>query len=106
MHISFDELFKVGILPSKTVGEPGTQGAIVIGIQGIGTSAPMAAAEAAATIGFAIDWHIPNGKMFSIGLLSIMLASGTLVSTKFKGNTMSVPGATPKVHFNMAPIHT
>jgi hypothetical protein len=104
--MSFDELFNVGILASKTVGEPGTQGAVVMGIQGIGTSAPIAAAEAAATIGLAIDWHIPNGRILTIGLLSIMFASGTLVSTKFKGKTIRVPGATPKVHFNMAPMHT
>ncbi len=55
IHISFELLFKVGILPSNTVGAPGIQGAMVIGIHGIGTNTPKAAAVAAITIGLAMD---------------------------------------------------
>ena len=55
MQISLELLFRAGMLPSSTVGAPGNQGAIVIGMQGIGTNTPRAAAVMAATIGFAID---------------------------------------------------
>jgi len=48
----------VGISPSITVGAPGTHGATVAGMHGIGVSTPIAAAVAAATIGFAGDMHI------------------------------------------------
>src|SRR5471030_780853 len=106
MHISFDELFSAGILPISTVGEPGTHGAVVAGMHGIGVSTPSAAAVAAATIVLASDWHMPNGRMFTIGLLSMMLASGTAVSTALAGNTISVPGATPKLHLSIAPMQT
>jgi hypothetical protein len=36
---------------------------------------PAGDATAAATCGFDIDMHIPNGGMFSIGLLSIVVAA-------------------------------
>ena len=65
MHLQ--ELDKAGWLPIKTVGEPGVQGATVIGIQGIGVSVPIAAAVAAITVGFAVDLHMPKGMMFVIG---------------------------------------
>ena len=55
MHISFALLFKIGMLPSSTVGAPTIHGAGVLGIHGIGVSTPSAAAVAAATIGLAID---------------------------------------------------
>ena len=77
MHISVEVLSRVGMLPSKTLGAPGTHGATVAGMHGIGVSTPMAAAVAAATIGLAGDIHIPNGMIFTMGMLSMMLASGT-----------------------------
>jgi len=49
-----------------TVGAPGTQGAGVLGMHGIGVSAPIAADVAAATVGFASDVHIPNGRILTI----------------------------------------
>ena len=55
MHLNLDELLRVGILPSSCVGEPGIQGAMVMGIQGMGVNAPKAAAVAAITMGFAMD---------------------------------------------------
>ena len=55
MHISLEELLRVGILPSSCVGEPGIQGAMVMGMHGIGVKAPKAAAVAAMTMGFAMD---------------------------------------------------
>ena len=99
-------LFKAGRLPISTVGEPGIQGAAVMGMQGMGTSAPMAAAVAAATIGLAIDWHMPKGSTLTMGLLSMMLAAGVPVMTRFRGRTMSEPGIMPKVHCVIAPVQT
>jgi hypothetical protein len=90
----------------RTVGAPGAHGAGITGTQGIGVNAPKAAAVAAATVGFAIDEHIPNGMMFTIGLLSMMLASGVPVSTLLAGSTTSELGAAPKLHCNIAPMHT
>jgi hypothetical protein len=77
-HIQFkvQELFSAGILPIITVALPGTQGATVMGIQGIGVSTPKAAVVAAATVGLAKDEHMANGMIFTMGILSIMLASG------------------------------
>jgi hypothetical protein len=82
----------------KTVGEPGTQGAGVTGTQGIGVNTPNAAAVAAATVGFDGDVHMPNGMMFTNGLLSMMFASGGPVIVRFCGNTINVLGARPKLH--------
>lgn len=98
LHISFEELLSAGKFPIVTVGDPGTQGAAVTGTQGIGVRTPQAAAVADATVGFAIDWHMPKGRMFTIGLLSIMHAIGIVVITLFSGVTMKVPGARPKLH--------
>jgi hypothetical protein len=107
MHINFDTLSSVGMLPSSTVGAPGTHGAGVAGMHGIGVSTPSAAAVAAATSGFAIDVHTPNGMIFTIGMWSMMLASGiSLVKTLFVGKTTSELGATPNVHCINAPIQT
>lgn len=107
MHMRVDVLSSVGISASKTVGAPGTQGATVAGMQGIGVSTPIAAAVAAATIGFAGDIHMPNGMIFTRGILSMMLASGiSSVSTMFVGNTTSELGAMPIVHIRVAPIQT
>jgi len=82
----------------KTVGEPGTHGPGIAGTQGIGVNTPNAAAVAAATVGFAGDVHMPKGKMFTSGLLSMMFASGGPVMVRFCGRTISVLGAMPKLH--------
>lgn len=66
-HMHFEVLFRAGLLPSKIVGEPGAHGAEVFGTQGIGVRTPMAAAVAEATVGFAIDIHIPKGGMLVMG---------------------------------------
>lgn len=94
------------MLPIRTVGAPGTHGAGITGTQGIGVNAPNAAAVADATAGFAIDEHMPKGMMFTIGLLSMMVAAGVVVSVRFSGNTTSELGAAPKLHCNIAPMHT
>jgi hypothetical protein len=90
-----------------TVGAPGVQGDGVTGMHGIGVSTPRAADVAAATSGFAIDMHIPNGMMFTIGMWSTMLASGcSAVFTRLTGRTTSELGAIPKLHCIIAPMHT
>src|SRR5690242_6398340 len=96
LHIHLEVLFRAGMLPTSTVGEPGAQGAAVTGMQGMGVSTPKAAAVAEATVGFAIELHIPKGNMFTIGLLSIILAIGMAVITRFAGRTMKELGAAPK----------
>lgn len=106
LHINLDEFCKPGIPPTITVGAPGAQGAAVAGMQGIGVKTPRAAAVAAATIGFAGQLHMPNGMMLTMGLLSMMFAAGVPVMTRLAGNTMSALGATPKLHWRLAPMAT
>jgi hypothetical protein len=67
LHMHLDVLSSIGCPPSITVGAPGTQGAEVAGMHGIGVNTPIAAAVAAATVGFAGDMHMPNGMIFAIG---------------------------------------
>jgi hypothetical protein len=95
-----------GCPPICTVKEPGDQGAAVLGIQGIGVSTPKAAAVAAATVGLERELHIPNGKIFTRGLLFIMFAIGKLLTTLCCGNTISTEGAAPNVQHNIAPPQT
>jgi hypothetical protein len=64
----------------------------------------MATAVADATVGLAMLIHTPKGMMFTIGILSIMVAGDILpADTRLTGDTISVDGATPKLHFNIAP---
>lgn len=80
--------FSAGKLPTKTVGEPGTQGATIAGIQGCGFSTPGGgAAVAAATAGLAVELHIPKGKI----LLSIMLATGWVGFQVYKNSRKYLP---------------
>lgn len=68
MQFKEHELFNVGIFANITVGDPGTQGAGVTGIQGIGVNTPNAAAVAAATVGLANEVHMANGKILTMGM--------------------------------------
>jgi len=105
-HISFDESFSVGMLPTSIVGEPGAHGAGVTGTHGIGVKTPSAAAVAAATVGFDSELHMPNGGTFVIGTLSMIVAAGVPVSTALTGRTTSELGAAPKLHCITAPMQT
>lgn len=107
-HMHLLLLFKAGKVPSNTVGDPGAQGATVTGMQGMGVRTPRAAAVAAATVGLAMDVHIPKGRMLTIGAKSIMLAASgppAIVGGPL-GITINALGATPKEHCNVAPITT
>jgi hypothetical protein len=102
MHL--EVLLSAGMFPIITVAEPGAQGAAVAGTQGMGVSTPMAAAVAAATVGFAMELHIPNGGILAIGLLSMIFAAGgPPAMTLLAGRTLRVLGARPKLHINTAP---
>jgi len=105
-HISFDDSFSVGMLPTSMVGDPGAHGAVVTGTHGIGVIAPSAAAVAAASTGVDVELHMPKGGMFTIGTLSMIVAAGVPVSTALTGRTTSVLGAAPKLHCITAPMQT
>lgn len=101
MHMSFELLFKAGKFPKSTVGEPGAHGADIAGIHGIGVNTPSAAAVAEATVGLAIELHIPKGRIFAIGTLSMILAAGILLLiTLLFGSTIRQDGAAPKLHWS------
>lgn len=72
VHISFELLLSAGIPAIITVGEPGIHGAAVTGMQGMGVSTPIAAAVAAATVGFAGEVHMAKGMIFMDCLCSVM----------------------------------
>jgi len=72
-------------------------------MQGIGVNAPMAAAVAAATMGFAMLWHIPKGIIFTMGTLSAIVARGIADMVLAVGRTFSVEGAIPKEQVIIAP---
>jgi hypothetical protein len=96
-------LFSAGMLPIMVVAAPGVHGEVVTGMQGMGVNTPRAAAVAEATVGLAMDMHIPKGGMLVIGMKSMMLAAGAVAFTLFTGNTLSADGAIPKVHIITAP---
>jgi hypothetical protein len=107
MQLHMQELFNAGMLAIMTVGEPGDQGAAVFGMHGMGVSTPSAAAVAEATVGLAMDMHMPNGGMFTMGLLSMMFAAGgPAAMVLFAGRTLKVLGATPNEHIIIAPEQT
>ena len=106
LHMHLEVFVKAGMLPIWTVGEPGAHGAAMTGTQGAGVNTPSLAAVAAATAGLDIVWHMPKGNMFTMGLLSMILAIGMVVVTRLTGKTISVLGATPKLHCSVAPPHT
>ena len=95
LHI--DELFNAGLPPTIIVGDPGAHGATVLGMHGPGVSTPKAAAVNDAVAGLARLLHRPNGKMFTNGLLSMMLAAGLFsnITGGPVGTTSSVPGVNP-----------
>src|ERR1700730_4629620 len=104
MHM--EVLLRAGIPPSMQVAEPGAQGAVVTGMQGMGVKTPSAAAVAAATVGLAMDIHMPKVGMLVMGMESAMLAAGAVAFVLLVGSTMREAGATPKEHIIRAPVVT
>jgi hypothetical protein len=70
LHTHLLVLFKAGMPPMVTVGDPGVHGAGITGTHGCGVSTPDAAAVAVMTAGFVGALHMPNGGIFAIGLKS------------------------------------
>jgi hypothetical protein len=106
-QVSLQLSLNAGTLPISTVGEPGAQGAAVAGTQGIGVSAPAAAAVAAATVGLAVLLQVPNGMTFTIGAKSWMVAAGGPPAiVRLTGSTARALGAAPKLQRSMAPAQT
>src|SRR6266481_5131017 len=93
LHMQVHVLLSAGMPPIMQVDEPGVQGEVVTGMQGIGVNTPRAAAVAEATVGLAIDVHMPKVGMFVIGIKSMMLAAGVVALTRFAGRTFSAEGA-------------
>jgi hypothetical protein len=92
-----------GAPPIFVRSAPGFHGPALTGTHGIGVSTPSAAEVAAATVGFDKLVHIPNGGMFTIGAMSLIVAAGLpSMNTRLIGNTFSVDGASPKLHVIIA----
>lgn len=107
LHMHLHVLLRAGMPPAITVDDPGAHGAAVTGMHGMGVSTPMAADVADATVGFARLLHIPKGMMFTMGMLSMMFAAGMFEHMILLfGRTVSVLGATPKLHIRVAPETT
>ncbi len=93
---TFPLLSKAGLPQTFTFEDAAPHLPVTIGMQGTGVNTPNAAAVAAITMGFAIDWHIPKGKIFKNGVESEMLATGwLLLNTTFLGKISSGTGAMP-----------
>lgn len=103
VHMHVDVLLRAGMPPIMQVEEPGVQGDVVTGTQGIGVKTPRAAAVADATAGLAIDIHIPKVGIFVMGTKSMMFAAGAVALTLLTGNTFSADGAIPNEHIMTAP---
>src|SRR5512146_2705224 len=107
LHMSVQVASTAGMLAMSTVAAPGVHGAAITGMHGIGVNTPRAAAVAEATVGLARLWHMPNGRTFTIGLLSMMFAAGLFsINTRFAGRTMRLLGAIPKMQVRVATMAT
>ncbi len=94
-----------GALFTTAVGAIGVHVPAITGTHGIGVNTPRAAAVAAATVGFAMDVHIPNGIMLKHGLQSMIFAAGRLLAyTQLTGGTTNDDGARPNEHLHIAPL--
>ena len=96
-------LLSAGMPPIMQVADPGVHGEVVTGMQGIGVNTPRAAAVADATVGLAMDMHMPKVGMFAIGIKSMMFAAGEVALTRLTGKTLSADGAIPNEHIMTAP---
>ncbi len=100
-------LLSAGNWPIFIVDDPGFHG-VVTGMHGPGVSTPSAAAVSVAVAGFARLLQTPNGAMLAIGAKSITVAAGffSIMTGCPLGMTVSVDGATPNGHTNIAPVTT
>ena len=98
-----DPATSTGMPPAVVCGASGVQGAGTTGTQGIGVSTPSAAAVAAATVGFASDWHMPNGAIFAPGATSAMVATGRPSTIGRGRHHRQRRGGETELHMIMAP---
>ena len=96
--MSVDELFSAGKLATITVDEPGFQGATVFGTQGAGVNRTGGGLFVA---GLATLLHIPNGRIFALGLKSMIVAMCAEVFT-VPGVAVRLAGTVPKLHIILA----
>jgi len=96
MHMQVETAVSAGKLPTNNVGAPGVHGVAVTGMQGMGVKTPIAEDVAEATVGLEGVIHIPNGGIFTMGLKSIIVATGLFSAiTILRGRTDRVEGAIP-----------
>jgi hypothetical protein len=97
-------VFTKGLPPTSTVAENGIHAPTIIGVQGCGVKTPIAAAVAEETAGFAIELHMPNGVMLTLGtVLSEQTTTLFSASTPCSGITLSGVGAAPKEQHRETP---
>src|SRR5881397_1746782 len=97
LHMQVLESVSAGMLAIMVLLAPGVHGAAVAGTQGVGTPE---AAEVRIL-------QVPKGMMLAMGILSMMLAAGTLQpGTLLVGRTVSDEGAVPIVQVHIAPMTT
>jgi hypothetical protein len=89
----------ISVVPSQTQLPAGA------GTQGIGVRTPSAADVAEATVGLAIDVHIPHGVMFVMGAQSVIVAAGAPPISTVACEAMSCP-VCPIVQTIEAPLTT
>ena len=102
-HWHCEESSSAGTPPIVTSLEPGVHGART-GTQGCGVSVPEAALVAAATWGFAVDVHIPNGGTFDAAT-SLTTPAAPVAETSVP-EAEKVAGVVPNEHCSVAPVHT
>ena len=106
-HISLQSFVRQGFPPASTVPCVGIHAPVGCGIQGCGVRTPKAAAVAAATCGFAMDEHIPNGGMFDMLVASCMVAIGLPPASAVCWLvTFNVEVPAPKLQIILAPVVT
>jgi hypothetical protein len=96
----------IGSMLLKVEMAGGIQGATTVGVHGIGVSAPIAAAVALATAGFAMLLHMPKGGMF-VGRICAIVAEGIaprIMGAAGKGSATNVEGAKPMLHCRRVPV--
>ena len=97
---------KAGMFITFTIVLPGAHGATITGTHGIGVSTPMAADVAEATVGLAIDRHIPKVGILA-GVKSIGVANNIVIHFGRSGTvTINEQGVIPWLHWSIAPIVT
>jgi hypothetical protein len=94
-HIHLLLSVNAGIFITLTCELPGVQGDVIAGTQGIGVSTPIAADVAEATVGLAIERHIPNVGILA-GVKSIVVAISIFMHFGLRGTvTINEHGVIP-----------